>query len=244
MTIKQTTSDPFGKAIYDYFHGAHNCQLKIQSDIAEDETLDSAYFFRPFLEMPRLEQLALSYCKGKVLDIGAAAGAHSLILQDKQIDVTALEVSPLSCLTMQKRGIKKVIQSDLFDFTSDKFDTLLLLMNGAGIAGTLNGFSKFLNHLKTILNPGGSILIDSSDLRYLFEDENGDIWIDVNSDKYYGQLNYNVSYRGKDHLQFDWLFIDEDHLRTIAQENGFKAIKLADGEHYDYLYQLILSETK
>ncbi|MCL3780827.1 class I SAM-dependent methyltransferase [Prolixibacteraceae bacterium JC049] len=241
MTTKYTSADPFGKAIYDFYCGERKEQLIVQSDIAEDEELSPEYFFRSVSQMPKLEQIALSFCKGRILDVGAAAGAHTLELQQKKQDVTALEISPLACLTMEKRGVEKVIQSDIFDLKNEKFDTLLLLMNGSGIAGTLKGFSKFLNHLKALLNKGGSIIIDSSDLRYLYEDENGDVWIDVNSDKYYGQLRYEVSYKGKDQLAFDWLFVDEDHLKTIAQECGFKANKLADGLHYDYLYQLTLA---
>ncbi len=230
-------NDPIGKAINDYYQGKHDAQILIQSTIAEDEYLPASYLFRSFDQMPFIEQTALQLCKGAVLDIGAGAGSHALYLQNQNKGVTALELSPIACVVMQQRGVKQVICNDIYAFTGKKYDTLLLLMNGTGIAGTPEGFEKLLQHLKTLLTPGGQLLIDSSDLIYLYTDEDGSVWYDINASTYYGQTRYELSYKGAK-TAFDWLFLDEERLTGLSHKNGFRAEKVVDGNHYDYLYRL------
>ncbi len=110
--------------------------------------------------MPHLEKLALSECSGKILDVGAAAGCHSLILQENGLDTSAMEISELCCDVMLKRDIKQIIRNDFFHYSDKKFDTILLLMNGIGIAGNLNRLNEFLIKAGKLLNPGGKIIFD------------------------------------------------------------------------------------
>jgi hypothetical protein len=230
-------NDPIGQAIQDYYKKGKTSDLTINSNYTEDERIPPAYFFRTEKEMPKTELTALKSCKGKILDIGAAAGCHSLILQKKGFNVTALEISELAAEVLKSRGIQKVICEDIFKFSAGKFDTLLLLMNGTGIGGTLNGLKTLLKHLKTILADKGQILIDSSDIRYLFEEEDGSVWIDVANVKYVGEMKYEVLYK-KLKTNFNWLFIDFDTLKALAGETGLNCTKLETGNHYDFLARL------
>jgi len=188
--------------------------------------------------MPQLEQQAIQLCKGKVLDVGACAGSHALILQDRNIDVTALELSAICCDVMKQRGIEKVINADIFEYNTERFDTILLLMNGTGIAGTLARLNDLIVHLKTLINPGGQILIDSSDLIFLYEDEDGYVNFDLNSDRYYGELVYQFSYKTMKGEKFPWLYVDLETMKVILSENGLKVQQVFEGEHYDYLIQI------
>lgn len=230
-------NDPFGQAIQDYFNKGKAPDIQVNSNYTENEIVPVSYLFRDEKQMPEIEKRAFKKCKGKILDVGAAAGCHSIILQKKGFNVTALEKSELSADVMNKSGIIKVINADIFEYTEKQFNTILLLMNGAGIGGTVAGLNKLLLHLKTLLLPGGQILIDSSDIKYLFEEEDGSLWVDLANEKYYGEMEYDVTYK-KLNEKFSWLYIDFDKLTKVANEAGLQCNLVAKGPHYDYLAQL------
>jgi SAM-dependent methyltransferase len=230
-------NDPIGKAIADFHKNGTAPDILINTNYTEGEILSPAYFFRTWNEMPEIEQIALENCCGKVLDVGAAAGCHALELQERGLDVTALEKSELACEVMKKRGVKNGICTDLFQFQETGFDTVLLLMNGTGIGQTLDGLRKMLLHLKSLLNEGGQILIDSSDIQYLFEEEDGSFWVDLTSNKYYGEMEYELVYK-KHSTRFKWLFTDFETLSKIAGEAGLNCQLLKEGSQNDFLAQL------
>ncbi len=243
MPVLKKHQDPIGKAMHDFFHGFTGESILVRTDIAEDETLSPAYFFRAFEQMPVQEQEALKRCKGKVLDIGAGAGAHSVWLKNNGLEVTSIDISPLSCETMRERGLTDVLCSDIYSLTDKKYDSILLLMNGAGVAQTLPGLPVLLDHLKNLLNSGGRILADSSDLLYLFTDENGDSWVDIASDTYYGEMEYQLSYKNIKGKKFPWLFVDPDTFSDYAEKSGFTVVDKVRGLHFDYLVELALTKS-
>uniref|UniRef100_UPI0032162212 class I SAM-dependent methyltransferase n=1 Tax=uncultured Draconibacterium sp. TaxID=1573823 RepID=UPI0032162212 len=230
-------NDPFGEAIQTYLSKGKSADIQINSNYTENESIPVSYMFRNEKQMPELEKIALKRCKGRILDVGAAAGCHSIILQKKGFNVTALEKSELSVDAMKKQGIVQVVNSDIFDFNDNKYNTILLLMNGAGIGGTIDGLRKLLLHLKTLLLDDGQILLDSSDIKYLFEEEDGSLWVDLSSNNYYGEMEYEVNYK-KSSDKFKWLFIDFENLTKVAELAGLKCNLVAKGEHFDYLAQL------
>jgi SAM-dependent methyltransferase len=234
-----STIDIIGTACRDYYHHPDdNLKIEVWSNIAETDHIPVNYLFRSFAQMPLLEQTALKHCKGKVLDIGAGAGSHALWLQQQGLEVTALEISAGACDVMQKRGVKNVRQTDFFSLTSQtKYDTLLMLMNGIGIVGTTHRLKDFFALARKLLNPGGRILVDSSDLRYLFLEDDGSILINLNN-KYYGEVEYRMSYKGRKGRRFPWLFIDDQLLAYHAEKNRFRFERIAEGNHYDYLAKI------
>ena len=111
-------------------------------------------------------------------------------------------------------------------------------MNGIGIAQQLKKISSFLLHLKLILNPGGQILLDRSDIIYMFdEDEDGGKWIPSERD-YYGEVSFTVAYKGQAEIPFDWLYIDYNTLQNAAHANGLNSELILEGENFDYLARL------
>lgn len=236
-------NDPFGEAIHDYFEKGKAPNLIVNSNYTEGEKIAASYFFRTEKEMPAIEITALKNCKGKILDIGAAAGCHSIILQEKGFDVTALEKSERAAGVLKKRGIQKVVCTDIYNFSDSQFDTILLLMNGAGIGKSLTGLKKLLAHLKTVLKEKGRILIDSTDIRYLFEEEDGSFWIDLANKTYYGEMEYEVKYI-KSFSKFKWLFVDFQELKKVAEKAGFECSLIKNGEHHDYLALLKLKTSE
>lgn len=227
--------DPMGAAIADYFHKGRAAKLRVFSSQFEEDEIPAEQLFRTFDEMPPLEQKALRLASGKILDCGAGSGCHALALQDMGKEVEAIDISPLSVEIMQKRGIRQAYQINLFDENYlQKFDTILMLMNGSGIIGKLENMGAFFTKMKQLLNPGGCIYMDSSDLRYLFEDEDGSFLVDLAAG-YYGEIDFRMQYKQIKGEPFDWLYVDFQTLSYYAAENGFKAELVQEGEHYDYL---------
>ena len=226
-----------GAAIYDFHKTGNADTLIVRSSMFEDDEIPVEDLFRSFEGMPSLEQYALELAEGRILDVGAGSGCHSLALQKMGKTAFAIDISPLSVMVMKERGVD-ARQVNLYDpaFT-DKFDTVLMLMNGTGIIGCLENMPVFFDRMRELLTPGGSLLIDSSDLRYLFEEEDGSLLIDL-ADDYYGQLDYQMVYKNVEGEPFDWLYVDFDTLAYYAEESGFKAELLAEGDHYDYLARL------
>ena len=228
-----------GAAIRDYFRQGKSAQLKVLSSLFDDDEMPVAHLFRSYHEMPPLEQRALNEARGKVLDVGAGAGCHALALQERGFDVTAVDISPLSCETMKERGVANVECVNIFNQRfQERFDTLLLLMNGTGIAGKLSRLPQLLSRLKQLMNPGAQILIDSSDLRYVYEDENGVLDVDFNG-AYYGEVDYQMTYRNIIGKSFDWLYADSVVLAECCRQCGLKCEILAQGNHYDYLARIV-----
>ncbi|CAM2935307.1 Methyltransferase domain-containing protein [Flavobacterium succinicans] len=234
--------DLFGQAIYDYHFNNAPENLITETNISEKDEMDVSYLFRDFENMPKIEQKAITMSYGKVLDIGAGAGSHSLLLENKfKLDVKAIDISKKAIATCNARGIEQTEVQNLLDCEEkETYDTILLLMNGTGIFGTLNEAPKYLNKLKKLLNKKGQILIDSSDIIYMFdEDEDGGKWIPGKG--YYGELRFKISYKNETEDEFPWLYLDFNTLQNIANANGFNCQLIEEGEHYDYLAQLTIA---
>lgn len=228
--------DLMGKAIGDHFHQNSPEDIITESSVSEQDVLPVSYLFRDFEEMPPIEQKALELSNGKVLDVGAAAGSHSLYLQNqKQLDVTAIDISEKSIEVCKLRGMKNSVCRNLLDFNDGTFDTILLLMNGTGIFETIDRMDDYLKKLHQLLNPGGQLLIDGTDIMYMFENSEG---IELPIDHYYGEVEYCVSYKGEEDEPFKMLYLDYDNLKTTAEEFGFKVEKVIDDED-SYLARLV-----
>ncbi|SFE78446.1 Methyltransferase domain-containing protein [Thermophagus xiamenensis] len=228
-----------GRACVDYYHTSDDSlNIEVWSNVAETDVIPVNYLFRSYHQMPALEITALQHCRGHVLDIGACAGPHSLWLQEHGHKVTALETSPGACEIMQKRGVRNIIHDDFFRLSANcQYDTLLMMMNGMGIVGSINRLGTFFAKARRLLAPGGQIVVDSSDLRYLFLQDDGSLLIQLNN-KYYGEVEYRMSYKGEKGRRFPWLFIDDQLLEFYAGKHGFRMERLALGNHYDYLARL------
>lgn len=257
--ILSADKDPMGAAILDFQKQGKAARLRVLSSMFEEDEMPVKHLFRSTREMPVLEQKALQLAKGRVLDIGAGSGCHTLALQEKGFTVKAIDISPLSCEAMKLRGVKDAECINLFDphLSSGNhsgeilenhsgenqeqfeggFDTILLLMNGTGIAGKIEHLPDLFQRLKALLNPGGQILIDSSDLKYIYENEDGSFDINLNG-AYYGEVDYQMIYKDVKGDRFDWLYVDFPLLKSIAETCSLHSELVAEGEHYDYLARI------
>ncbi len=221
-----------GDAIADYHFGDKPGKLWVYDDVGPRVEMDIAVYFRNRDAMPELERIALDACRGTVLDIGAGAGSHALALQEAGLDVTALEISPNSVRVMNDRGVRKVLQADVFGYDAAKYDTLLLLMNGIGLAGDIEGLRRLLQHFQTLLKPGGQLIFDSSDVAYLFEDGF------LPDDRYYGEIHCQYGYKRQRTPMFSWLYIDFETLNRVTYSEGWLCELLFDDRNDQYLVRL------
>ncbi|WP_243651005.1 class I SAM-dependent methyltransferase [Hymenobacter gummosus] len=239
--MASSTFDPIGAALADYAAGQTEATITVHSNVAEDEPLPAKYFFRTLWEMPELERVALDECRGRVLDLGAGAGAHALELQNRGFQVKAIDASPGAVQMMQQRGVREVACHDVFELSTrlseERYDTLLLMMNGLGLVGTLEGLEKFLDLAKPLLAPGGQILATSSDISYLYEDEDGALVFDLNG-PYYGEVQYQMSYREQTGPEFHWLFADPTIVQDYAEAAGYEVEFVAEDEQQQFLVRL------
>ena len=233
MTVDK---DPMGRAIADYHATGKASRLRVFSPMFDEDEIPVETLFRPLDGMPAVEQKALELACGDILDVGAGAGCHSLALQQMGKHVTAIDISPLAVATMRERGVADVREQDFFTLDGH-YDTILMLMNGIGIVGSLSRMPAFFMQVDRLLAPGGQLLCDSSDICYIFEDEDGIIDL-TGIDGYYGELTYQMQYKGIKGEPFPWLFIDPETLREQAQAHGFACEVVSRGSHYDYLARI------
>lgn len=230
--------DPMGTAIAEFHRTGRAGTLRVFSSQFDEDEIPVDQLFRTYDEMPPIEQQALTLAQGRILDVGAGSGCHAIALQEMSKEVTAIDISQLSVEVMSDRGVKDARAINLYDESlAEQFDTILLLMNGSGIIGNIDGMERFFLRMKRLLAPGGCIYMDSSDLKYLFEEEDGSYLIDIAGD-YYGIVDFQMQYKQVKGEPFDWLYIDFDTLSYYAQQYGFNAQIVCQGEHYDYLAKL------
>jgi len=232
--------DLMGRAIWDYYYQENPEDLQTETSISELDDLPVSYLFRDYQEMNALEKKALDLSFGKVLDVGSGAGSHSLYLQnERKLEVTALDISPKSIEVCKARGVKNTICEDLLQFSEKNFDTVLLLMNGTGIFQSLEHIDQYLQKLKSLVAENGQILLDSTDILYMYDqDEDGGVLVPATG--YYGELDYYLHYKGESELPMKWLYLDFDTLENAAIANGFKIQKIEQLED-SYLAQLTLN---
>jgi SAM-dependent methyltransferase len=234
-------ADPLGRALVAYhFDGYTAAQARVRCTVAHDDWLRAEYLFRPASALPGLEQDALDACRGRVLDVGAGAGAHALPLVARGLAVTALDASPGACRVLAARGLTDVRCQDIWAPlpVDEQWDTILLLMNGLGLPGSIEGLQRYLEHLRPHLTPTGQILATSSDVAYLFEDEDGTLRLPLNG-AYYGEVQYQMTYQHEIGAPFPWLFLHPALLPDYAAEVGFHADIIATDENDQYLARLV-----
>ena len=228
--------DLFGKALLDFQNGNYSEDITTSTNISDEDALPLPYLFRDYKDMPKLEQKALKLSKGSVLDVGCGSGSHSIYLQKKGFKVKAIDISKGAIEVSKQRGVLRADILNILD-EAETFDTILLLMNGTGIFQELTQVSQYLSHLKSLLNPNGQILIDSSDIKYMYEDEDGGYWMDMNS-SYYGELDYFLSYKGEKEALMKWLYLDIETLKLACETLGLRCELVFEGAHFDYLAKL------
>lgn len=233
-TINKIDKDPLGAMMMDYYNGDPMACVEVESATLEMTTMNGVTMFRGYAEMSRLEKYALELCKGKILDIGAGSGCHSLHLQRLGEEVDAVDISPGCVEVMKKRNVANPLHVNVFSLYERKYTTVLMLMNGLGICGTLDRLNLFLQLAKTLIVEGGQIIADSTDLRPLLEQ--GECF--QSEERYYGETDFIMRYGDTISEPFEWLYIDYETLHNMAKFNGWSCEQIMKEQSGEYLVRM------
>jgi SAM-dependent methyltransferase len=219
--------NPFEHALHDYFYIGKAKKLTLHNNYGEPEKMPIEVFFREDIDLTELELFALNLCRGEILDIGAGVGVHTMELQNMKLNVSAMDISTKACEILNDRGVKVILNSSLYDTVNQKFDTLLLLMNGFGLCGKMANVSSFLNSLKRLLKPDGQVIVDSSDISYMYDEKP--------IDQYFGEVEFCYEYKNSIGEWFNWLYIDPSSLIKVCNENNWSCQIVFEDKQDQYL---------
>jgi SAM-dependent methyltransferase len=233
------TWKPHAAAMEAYHRGKHDAVLVVYDDFERDE-IPVSYFFRSPDQFPPLERVALDLCRGRVLDVGAGSGCHSLALQDRGFEVTAIEILPALVRILRERGVQDARAATWMDVEAEPFDTVFMMMNGLGLTETLPGLRRFFSEARRLVSPGGQVLADSTDVRVRLDVEAGRTGALERADgRYVGELHFQVEYDGQKGEPFPQLYVDAATLRRYAREEAWDCEIVRDPDVYgNYLAQL------
>jgi len=240
MKTDSESMRPFGKALLDYFKGNSDASIKIIREDGFESDLPASVFFPDDESSSPAYKLALSKCKGKILDVGAGAGRHSLPLQEMGFEVFALEINSEAVEVLKARKVRNVIHSDILDCPESGFDTILMMGHGLGICQDLTGLTNMLSHLKTLLVPEGMVVCDSLDVKVTEDPANLEYQslIEI-QERYRGETRFQVECQGQRGSMVKWLHVDPDTLMDYAQKAGYTGEVLMKDEFGNYTAQLI-----
>ncbi|WP_316810455.1 class I SAM-dependent methyltransferase [Pedobacter heparinus] len=232
--------DVFGEALKDQFLKPPAETLWVHNSYDEPEEMPVDIYFRAESEMPELELKALELCKGKVLDVGAGVGSHALILQKRGLDITGMDISAAAVQIMTQRGLKKALEGNILNYAlpsaGAKYDTLLFMMNGIGLTGSVAGLKSFLQEVKKLINPDGQLVFDSSDLSYLY------LEIPFPEKGYFGEVSFRYEYKGFKGNWFKWIYVDQQTLTDLARQTGWHTEIIFEDDSDQYLARLTLAK--
>jgi cyclopropane fatty-acyl-phospholipid synthase-like methyltransferase len=233
--------NPLGMALLAYHSGNTDACFTITRDDGFEQTVPVKVFSEAH-QFPDIEVRALDLCFGTVLDVGAAAGRHSLELHRRGMEVWSLDVLPETKQIMSERGVPRPNIGDVLSYSERVFDTVLMLMNGIGMVGTPQRLDEFLRHAHRLASPGGQILCDSIDvsvtqapIHVAYRTKN------IERGFYPGQQRFTIKYEGVLGAPFDWLHLDFASLAKHCQAADWNCQLIHQKPDGHYLARIIQS---
>jgi len=233
--------EPHARALLSFERGNTDARILIADDLGDSDLLPAARFFRDEDGLPLLERTALDLCTGRVLDVGAGAGCHSLALLERGHSACAVEILPELVELLRRRGVTDARPGSVFHLPAERWDTVLMLMNGWGLPETLAGLERFLAGLENLVAPGGQLIADSTDMRRFATDwrtADGVRLARREDGRYVGEIQFQLEYDGQRGDPFSQLYVDPDTLSILASRAGWKVEIVVSGEDGAFLSRL------
>ena len=217
----------------DYLKGEEDacCILRRDDGIAYPPIYARQFFYPDGL--PELDRIAVERCTGRVLDIGAGAGSHSLAIQDRGLEVTSIDISAKAVKVMSQRGCRDARVGDVFDSYSAPFDTVLVILN-IGIVQNLDGLARFFKQLGTLMTDKGQLITDSIDPRNSEDQSYRKYTQDkIAKGRYLGERTLRFEYKDQTSDWFEWMHVDPETLGQYVAQAGYSMKHLgSDGKRY------------
>ncbi len=230
---------PHGAAMRAFHRGADDAVVVAYDDMGDRDEIPVSYFFRTESQFAPYERRALELCRGRVLDVGAGSGCLSLWLQDREFDVCGIDIDPDIAEVLRERGVKDARCSTIAELRGEQFDTILMMMNGLGLAETLSGLEPMLNHLRTLLTTGGQVLADSTDVRVAYGPKTDATGNRERADgRYMGEITFQLEFEGEKGPPFPQLYVDPETLVEHAGRAGWNTDIVLREQDGGYLARL------
>jgi SAM-dependent methyltransferase len=227
--------DAFGEQLWSYYKTGTPQYEMIERDdgfIAIGASGPGLYF-SSYDEWDALDRRVIAYARGRVLDIGCAAGRHALHLQRKGCDVTGIDNSPLSIRVARLRGLKKarVLPIEkIGTFKPGSFETVILLGGNFGLFGSLPKARRILRYLQTIMTEDATIIARSRDPRHGGWVHRAYMARNRRKGRMPGQTRCRIRFRHFVGNWLDYLFVSQRELRMILQGTGWVVSRFIDGK--------------
>jgi len=223
--------DILGNAVDNYWRKGDTTPVKIWINGHREPDMNPQIFFRKFPSMLGYEKLVMKAVKGRVLDLGCSAGCHAFYLKNARgIEVEGVELSPKAVKIARERGLV-VHNLDWKELSKSNFDQAYALMNGMGLAQSLEELDLLFNKLNLCLKKGGVLWIDSTDVTY------AEAYWPVKNKAYFGLVEFQLEYKKKKQ-RFPWLFVDRKTAMKKARIAGFSIVECKLEKNGHYLLQL------
>jgi SAM-dependent methyltransferase len=197
----------------------------------------AATFFAEHADWPEAERRAFELVRGRVLDVGAGAGRHSLEAARRGLDVVAIDISPGAVEVCRRRGVGDARLLSLSDIDAGlgRFGTVLLLCGNFGLAGNREETKALLRRLHEVTPEDGRIVLDTVD-PYVGADEDDLAYLERNraEGRMPGQVRIRIRYEERVTPWFDLLLVSRPELEQLAAETGWRVAWAEDAEPPDY----------
>jgi 2-polyprenyl-3-methyl-5-hydroxy-6-metoxy-1,4-benzoquinol methylase len=228
-----------GKSLIDYNKGDRTAEIVMRRSDGVETVLPVSIFFRSEREFLHGESEAVNESKGRILDIGAGCGVHSLVFQSRGLMVTAIDINKNAVDIMIERGVKNARCADVMQFQGGSYDTLLMLGHGIGMTENIQGLNLFLDHAAGLIAENGQLLINSVDVRKTDDPINLKYHeANKNMGHYIGEITLQFEYKGEQGPFFGWLHIDPQTLQKEAANKNWDMEILYQDESGEYLARL------
>ena len=160
-----------------------------------------------------------------------------LYLQEKGLEVTGIDNSPLSIEVCRQRGVKNAVVLAFNDInrTLGTFDTVLMLGHNFGLFGNFNSARRVLKKLEKITSGHARIIATTNDV-YQTEDPDHLSYHEYNRThgRMGGQLKTRVRYKKYSTPWFDYLMVSRDEMESMLDGTGWKVTRYIDSgdSHY------------
>lgn len=237
-------NDVFGKVLKDYQAGKDPQYRVLRDDgHGEKKFVSPEEYFLNYEEWDKPEKEIIKLARKKTLDIGAGAGKHALYLQNKGYDVKAVDISSGAVDVMRERGVEDVQLQDVnkLDFNEDVFDTILLMGNNLGLAGTvektLDLFERLAKMTKEdarIIGTTRDVFASNKEIHKKYQEKN------IKTGKAAGQLKLRLAYKDEKGEWLDYLLFDRKQLYDLLNQTQWIAYMVT--RNYDGTYGVVLKK--
>ncbi len=229
-------AEPLAAALLDHHRTGRPRRVRALRADGVSFAIETEEYFTLAGRLAELDEIAVERCRGRVLDVGAGAGRHALALQERGLEVVAIDVSPVCSALCAERGVRQARTFDVMSLDSPaalgRFDSIFFGMQTIGVAGGVKPLEQLLRRLRSCLEPEGELIVDSSVLREPWE---GDVE-DTTSTR--GEIVLSTRYHGLRGDSFPWLYLAEDDLAETAKRAGYATEGLARVDGGEYLAAL------